>query len=51
MGGSIDTPDGEWDFVSRIFFKDQLLEIHEWMDNMGKAATVEIYTQDGRIIN
>lgn len=51
MGGSIDTPEGEWDFVSKIFFKDTDLEITEWLDNRGKAATVEIYTKDGRIIS
>jgi len=51
MGGGIDTPLGEWDFVSRIFFKDTLLEIDDWLDNRGKAATLEIYAEDGRIIH
>ena len=51
MGGCIDTPEGEWDFVSRIFFKDNLLEINDWLDNSGKSATLEIYTEDSRIIN
>ena len=50
MGGGIDTPEGEWDFISRFFFKDKLLEIDEWLDNSGKSATMEIYTQDGRVI-
>jgi len=51
MGGGIDTPLGELDFISRIFFKDTLLEIDDWLDNRGKAATLEIYAEDGRIIH
>lgn len=50
MGGTVDTPEGEWDFISRIFFKDQLLEPVDWLDSRGKAATVELYTHDGRVI-
>ena len=50
MGGGIDTPEGEWDFISRFFFKDKLLEIDDWLDNSGKSTTMEIYTQDGRVI-
>ena len=50
MGGGIDTPEGEWDFISRIFFKDKLLEINDWLDSSGKSSTMEIYTQDGRVI-
>lgn len=51
MGGSIDTPDGDWDFVSRVFFKRQLLEIEDHLDNTGKASTIEIYRKDGSMIN
>lgn len=51
MGGTVDTPEGDWDFISRIFFKDQLLEEPEWMDNTGKASTMELYTHDDRIIS
>jgi len=51
MGGTVDTPEGDWDFISRIFFKDQLLEEEDYMDNTGKASTMEIYTHDNRIIN
>jgi len=43
-------PEGEWDFISRFFFKDKLLEIDDWLDNSGKSTTMEIYTQDGRVI-
>jgi hypothetical protein len=51
MGGTIETPEGEWDFISRVFFKDQELEAEDWLDSRGKAATVEIYTSYGDIIN
>ena len=51
QGGTIETPDGDWDFISRVFFKDQELEAEDYLDNRGKAATVEIYTSDDDIIN
>jgi len=51
QGGTIETPDGDWDFISRVFFKDQELEVEDYLDNRGKAATVEIYTSDDDIIN
>ena len=51
MGGTIETPEGEYDFVSRVFFKDQELEAEDYLDNRGKAATVELYTKDGRTIS
>lgn len=51
MGGTIETPEGEWDFISRVFFKDQELEAEDYLDNRGKAATVELYTKDGNTIN
>ena len=50
MGGSIDSPDGDWDFISRVFFKDQELEPEDYLDNRGKATTVEIYTSNGDTI-
>ena len=51
MSGSVDTPDGDWDFISRVFFKRQLLEIEDHLDNSGKASTIEIYRKDGSMIN
>lgn len=50
MGGTIETPEGEYDFISRVFFKDQNLEAEDYLDNRGKAATVEIYTSDNNTI-
>ena len=51
MGGTIETPQGDYDFISRVFFKDQELEADDYLDNRGKAATVEIYTSDDDIIS
>jgi hypothetical protein len=51
LNGDIGTPEGDWDFISKYFFKGQLLEEHDYLDNSGKAATVEIYTKNGNIIS
>jgi len=48
--GNIETPDGEWDFISKILFKGNELEVTDWLDNSGKAATVVIFTSDGEQI-
>lgn len=51
MGGIIETPEGDWDFVSRLFFKDKELEPEDYLDNSGKASTMEIYTINGETIS
>jgi len=48
--GSIDTPDGDYDFINQIFFKGQPLEIEDYLDNSGKASSVMIFTLDGDTI-
>lgn len=50
MGGTVETPEGDWDFISRVFFKDKELEPEDYLDNYGKAATLEIYTSGGKTI-
>ena len=50
MGGIVETPEGDWDFISRVFFKDKELEPEDYLDNYGKAATLEIYTSGGETI-
>ena len=50
MGGTVETPEGDWDFISRVFFKDIELEPEDYLDNYGKAATLEIYTSGGETI-
>ena len=50
MGGTVDTPEGDWDFISRVFFKDIELEPEDYLDNYGKASTLEIYTSGGETI-
>jgi hypothetical protein len=51
QSGSVDTPDGDWDYIARIFFKDQLLEVSEHLDNRGKSSTMEIYRKDGSSVS
>ncbi len=48
--GSIGTPNGDWDFIDKIFYKGKELEVLDWLDNSGKSSTLEIFTQDDRII-
>jgi len=48
--GSIDTPNGDWDFIDKIFYKGEELEVVDWLDNSGKSSTLEIFTHDERII-
>jgi len=51
LNGDVGTPEGDWDFISKYFFKGQLLEEFDHLDNSGKASTMEIYTKDGDIIS
>ena len=46
----IETQEGDWDVIDRIFFKGEELEVDDWGDTNGKASTVEIYRKDGTII-
>jgi hypothetical protein len=48
--GSIDTTDGDYDFIDKIFFKGQPLEIEDYLDNSGKSSSCMIYTLDGETI-
>jgi len=48
--GSIGTPNGDWDFIDKIFYKGKELEVVDWLDNSGKSSTLEIFTQNDRII-
>ena len=49
--GDIGTPDGDWDFISKVFYKGKELEVYDHLDNRGKASTVEIYRKDGSTIS
>lgn len=48
--GSIDTPDGNYDFIDQVFFKGEPLEIEDYLDNSGKASSCMIFTLDGEDI-
>ena len=41
--GSVDFPDGDWDYIDRIFFKGQEIEPYDFLDNWGKSSQVDIY--------
>jgi hypothetical protein len=43
--GSIETPDGDWDFVDKVFFKGTELEVdYDFQGTNGKALTVQLWT-------
>ena len=48
--GSVETPNGDWDFIDKIFYKGEELEVVDWLDNSGKSSTLEIFTHEDRII-
>jgi hypothetical protein len=48
--GSVETPDGDYDFIDKIFFKGQPLEIEDYIDNWGKSSSCMIFTLDGDTI-
>lgn len=41
--GNIETPDSEWDFIDGIYFRGEKLEPTDYLDNTGKAATVNLF--------
>ena len=49
--GSVDTPEGDYDFINQIFFKGQPLDIEDYIDNWGKSSSCMIFTLDGDTIN
>jgi len=51
QNGDIGTPDGDWDFISKVFYKGKELEVYDHLDNRGKSSTVEIYRKDGSTIS
>lgn len=41
--GSVDFPDGDWDYIDKIFFKGQEIEPSDFLDNWGKSSQVDIH--------
>ena len=41
--GSVDFPDGDWDYIDRIFFKGKEIEPSDFLDNWGKSSQVDIH--------
>ena len=50
-GGSIGTPEYDLDFVAQLFFKGKLIEPIDYLDNSGKASTLEIFRKDGTSVS
>ena len=46
VAGSIETPDGDWDFCDKFFFKGQELEIVDHLDSTGKGSSAYLYCKD-----
>lgn len=46
IAGSIDTPDGDWDYCDRFFYKGKELEIVDWLDNNGKGSRAFLFTKE-----
>ena len=44
--GSIETPDGDWDFCDKFYFKGVELEIVDWLDNSGKGSRAFLFTKE-----
>lgn len=42
--GSVDTPDGDWEIIDGIYHNGEKLEIYDYLDSTGKAATIEIFS-------
>jgi len=50
QSGDVATPNGDWDFISKFFFKGEELEVVDYLDNRGKSSSVEIYLKNGDTI-
>jgi hypothetical protein len=44
--GNIETPESEWDFIDGIYFRGEKLEPTDYLDNTGKAATVNLFEHE-----
>ena len=42
----IDTPDGFWDIIDNIIYKNNVLEIYDHLDSTGKSSDVFIFKSD-----
>ena len=44
LNGDIETPEGCWDFIDKMCFKDKELEVTDYLDNMGKATSAYLWS-------
>ena len=45
-GNCIEAPNNDWDFIEELYFKGKKLEITDYLNNTGKASTIELCTLD-----
>ena len=43
--GDIATPDGDWEFVSKMYFKAKELEVDEYLDYSGRLTDIKLRIQ------
>ena len=46
ISGTIETPDGDWEFLDKVFFKGQELEVIDSLDSSGKNVSAYLFTED-----
>lgn len=44
LNGDIETPEGCWDFIDKIFFKEEELEATDYLDNTHKATSAYLWS-------
>jgi len=45
-GNCIEAPNNDWDFIEELYFKGKELEVTDYLNNTGKASTIELCTLD-----
>jgi hypothetical protein len=43
---TIDTPEGIWEIIDDIFFKDGKLDVYDYLDSVGKSCDVFIFVDE-----
>lgn len=47
---TIDTPTGFWDIINDILFKENVMEIYDHLDSMGKSSEVFIFKKEPEVV-
>jgi hypothetical protein len=43
---TIDTPEGYWEIIDDIFFKEGKLDVNDFLDSVGKSSDVFIFVDE-----